>query len=295
MEELDERMQELQSQISGQEEHWNNMQHQFSDAIEEKLDRLELKAFRKHIDEAWNRNMEELENRLLRENAAGIKKQLPVPFSCLSCDRMLTVQVPGQYPETLPYLPPLPPSKEPPHSQRRPIVHGSVPRVPQSSGDRQSSSFKLPPIQDSLRNKAFPQGLVTLPNKPRVSQLLGRGGHIPRGCNDQLPVLTRTLDEPGVALSGHGDQGSRDWLSAGSAPGPWGSLAKQVTLLLPCPGLAELSQTGQPRGLGAHPCLSPPGPATSWDHRPGTAPRHVSRAPGLLLPAQPRHTSTALK
>nr|XP_041576019.1 glutamine-rich protein 2-like [Taeniopygia guttata] len=233
MERLDKRMQELQSQISGQEEHWNNMQQQLSSVVEEKLDRLELKAFSSQMEETWNRNMEELENRLLCDSAAGIKKQLPVPFSCLSCDRMLTVQVPGQYPETLPYLPPLPPSKEPPPSQRRPVAHGSVPRVPQRSGDRQSSSFKLPPIQHSLRNKAFPQGPVTLPNKPRVSQLLGRGGHIPRGCNDQLPVLTRTLDEPG--------------------------------------------------------------PATSRDHRPGTAPRHVSRAPGLLLPAQPRHTSTALK
>lgn len=47
------------------------------------------------------------------------------------------------------------------------------------------------------------------PSQPRVSQLLGRGGHIPRGGNDQLPVLTRTLDEPGVALSGHGDQGEK--------------------------------------------------------------------------------------
>ncbi|NXV58091.1 QRIC2 protein, partial [Molothrus ater] len=95
MEELDERMQELQSQISGQEQHWNNTQQQFSDAIEDKLDRLELKAFRKHLEDSWNRNMEELKDRLLRENAAGIK-QLPVPFSCLSCDRMLSVQVPGQ-------------------------------------------------------------------------------------------------------------------------------------------------------------------------------------------------------
>ncbi|NXV60350.1 QRIC2 protein, partial [Molothrus ater] len=96
MEELDERMQELQSQISGQEQHWNNMQQQFSDAIEDKLDRLELKAFRKHLEDSWNRNMEELEDRLLCENAAGIKKQLPVPFSCLSCDHMLSVQIPGQ-------------------------------------------------------------------------------------------------------------------------------------------------------------------------------------------------------
>ncbi|XP_053817648.1 glutamine-rich protein 2-like isoform X1 [Vidua chalybeata] len=165
MEELDERMQELQSQISDQEQHWNEVQRQFSDAIEEKLDRLELKTFRKHLEDSWSRNMEELENRLMRENAAGIKKQLPVPFTCLSCDRMLTVQVPGQSPKTLPYLQPLPPSKEPQHSQRRPVAHGSVPGVPPSSGDHQSSSFKLPPTQGSLRNKAFLQGLVTLPNK----------------------------------------------------------------------------------------------------------------------------------
>ncbi|XP_068066269.1 glutamine-rich protein 2-like isoform X2 [Anomalospiza imberbis] len=179
MEELDERMQELQSQISGQEQHWNKMQQQLSEAMEEKLDRLELKTFRKHLEDSWKRNMEELENRLMRENAAGIKK----------------------YPETLPYLQPLPPSKEPQHSQRRPVAHGSDPRVPQSSGDHQSSSFKLPPIQDCPRNKAFLQGLVALPSKPRVTQLLGRGGHMPRGRNDQLPALIRTLDEPGPATS----------------------------------------------------------------------------------------------
>ncbi|XP_064251044.1 glutamine-rich protein 2-like [Passer domesticus] len=74
MEELDERMEELQSQISGQEQHWNKMQQQISDAMEEKLDRLELKTFRKHLEDSWNRNMEELENRLSRENAAGYKK-----------------------------------------------------------------------------------------------------------------------------------------------------------------------------------------------------------------------------
>ncbi|XP_058710734.1 glutamine-rich protein 2-like [Poecile atricapillus] len=74
MERLDERMQELQSQISGQEEHWNKMQQQFSDAMEEKLDRLELKAFSSEIEETWNRNIEELETRWMRESAAGFKK-----------------------------------------------------------------------------------------------------------------------------------------------------------------------------------------------------------------------------
>ncbi|NXB07762.1 QRIC2 protein, partial [Cnemophilus loriae] len=96
MERLDERMQELQSQISGQKQHWNKVQQQLSLVVEEKLDRLELKAFRKRLEESWNRNIEDLEKRMMGESGAGIKKQLPVPFTCLSCDRMLTMQVPGQ-------------------------------------------------------------------------------------------------------------------------------------------------------------------------------------------------------
>ncbi|NXV54860.1 QRIC2 protein, partial [Molothrus ater] len=97
MERLDERMKELQSQISGQEQHWNNTQQQLDLVEEKKLDRLELKTFSNQMEETWNRNLEEMENRLLRENALGTRsEQLPVPFSCLSCDRMLSVQVPGQ-------------------------------------------------------------------------------------------------------------------------------------------------------------------------------------------------------
>ncbi|XP_064251096.1 glutamine-rich protein 2-like [Passer domesticus] len=165
MEELDERMEELQSQISGQEQHWNKMQQQISDAMEEKLDRLELKTFRKHLEDSWNRNMEELENRLSRENAAGYKKQLPVPFTCLSCDRMLTVQVPGQSSETLPYLQPMPPSKEPQHSQRRQLVNGRVPRVPQSSGDHQSRSSTMQNIKASPYTSAELQRFLVLHNK----------------------------------------------------------------------------------------------------------------------------------
>ncbi|RLV62570.1 hypothetical protein DV515_00019175 [Chloebia gouldiae] len=74
MERVDKIIQELQSQISGQEEHWNNVQQQLSCVVEEKLDRLELKAFSSQMEETWSRKMEELENRLLRESAAGIKK-----------------------------------------------------------------------------------------------------------------------------------------------------------------------------------------------------------------------------
>ncbi|KFO55393.1 Glutamine-rich protein 2, partial [Corvus brachyrhynchos] len=74
MEQLDERMQELQSQISGQKQHWDKVQQQFSDAMEEKLDRLELKAFRKRLEDSWNRNIEELERRMMGDSGAGIKK-----------------------------------------------------------------------------------------------------------------------------------------------------------------------------------------------------------------------------
>nr|XP_041576065.1 glutamine-rich protein 2-like [Taeniopygia guttata] len=200
MERLDKRMQELQSQISGQEEHWNNMQQQLSCVVEEKLDRLELKAFGSQMEETWNRNMEELENRLLRENAAGIKKQLPVPFSCLSCDRMLTVQVPGQCPETLPYLPPLPPSKEPPHSQRRPVAHGRFPRVPPSSGDHHNSSSMVQNIRASLQRSGQQQAL-TVQKKPSVTQLLDSDGHISRGRKVQHPTAIRTQDTSGPAAS----------------------------------------------------------------------------------------------
>lgn len=51
--------------------------------------------------------------------------------------------------------------------------------------------------------------LLLFPSQPRVTQLLGRGGHIPR---DQLPIVIRTLDEPGVALSGQGDPGEMSLL-----------------------------------------------------------------------------------
>lgn len=37
MERLDERMQELQSQISGQKQHWNKVQQQLSLVVEEKV------------------------------------------------------------------------------------------------------------------------------------------------------------------------------------------------------------------------------------------------------------------
>ncbi|XP_005056484.2 PREDICTED: uncharacterized protein LOC101808634 [Ficedula albicollis] len=191
-------MQDLQSQISGQKQDWNEVQQKLNFVEEEKLDRLELKAFRKHLEESLNRDIENFEKRVTGDSGAGIKKQLPVPFSCLSCDRMLSMQVPGPYPETLPYLQPLPPSKETRHSQRKSVVNGSVPRVPQSCGDHQISSSTMQHIIASPHTSAQVQRLLVLSNKPRVAQLLDSGGLIPRGRDDQLPVVTRAQDESGT-------------------------------------------------------------------------------------------------
>ncbi|NWY65218.1 QRIC2 protein, partial [Erithacus rubecula] len=96
LERLDERMQDLQSQISGQKQHWNEVQQKVNFVEKTKLDRLELKAFRNQMVEMWKRSISELESKIREDDAAaGIKRQLPVPFSCLSCDRMLSMQVPG--------------------------------------------------------------------------------------------------------------------------------------------------------------------------------------------------------
>ncbi|NXF71778.1 QRIC2 protein, partial [Sclerurus mexicanus] len=74
MERLEERMQKMQSQVSGQNQHWNKVQQQLSDEMENKLDRQEMKAFHEQIEDTWQRSLEELENRLKADSAAGYKK-----------------------------------------------------------------------------------------------------------------------------------------------------------------------------------------------------------------------------
>ncbi|NXR96032.1 QRIC2 protein, partial [Hypocryptadius cinnamomeus] len=110
MERLEERMQELLRRVMGQEQRWQEAQQQFSDALDSKLDRLELGPFQKQLEDTWARTIKDLKDELTVEidDAAGIKQQLLVPFKCLSCDRQLTMQVPGPHIDTLPLFPPLP-------------------------------------------------------------------------------------------------------------------------------------------------------------------------------------------
>ncbi|RLW05224.1 hypothetical protein DV515_00005257 [Chloebia gouldiae] len=97
MEHLEDRMRELLRRVLGQEQRWQEAQQRFSDALDSKLDRLELGPFQKQLENTWARTIKDLKDELTVEvdDAAGIKQQLLVPYKCLSCDRQLNVQVPG--------------------------------------------------------------------------------------------------------------------------------------------------------------------------------------------------------
>ncbi|NWU22040.1 QRIC2 protein, partial [Dyaphorophyia castanea] len=112
MERLEERLRELLRRVSGQEQRWQEAQQRFSDALDSKLDRLELGPFQKQLEDTWAKIIEDLRDELSVEldNAAGIKRQLLVPYNCLSCDRHLNMQVPGPHIDTLPLFPVLPSS-----------------------------------------------------------------------------------------------------------------------------------------------------------------------------------------
>ncbi|NXS18990.1 QRIC2 protein, partial [Mystacornis crossleyi] len=112
MERLEERLRELLRRVSGQEQRWQETQKQFSVALDSKLDRLELGPFQKQLEDTWVKIIKDLKDELSVEldNAAGIKRQLLVPYNCLSCDRHLNMQVPGPHIDTLPLFPVLPSS-----------------------------------------------------------------------------------------------------------------------------------------------------------------------------------------
>ncbi|NWT66275.1 QRIC2 protein, partial [Prunella himalayana] len=110
MEHLEERMRELLRRVLGQEQRWQEAQQRFSDALDSKLNRLELGPFQKQLEDTWAKMIKDLKDELTVEidDAAGIKQQLLIPLKCLSCDRQLTVEVPGPHIDTLPLLPSLP-------------------------------------------------------------------------------------------------------------------------------------------------------------------------------------------
>ncbi|XP_051665425.1 glutamine-rich protein 2-like [Manacus candei] len=211
MERLDKRMQEMQGQVLGQNEQWNEVQQQLNNMMENKLDRLELKPFHKQMEKIWQKSIKELEKKMAEsDSAAGLRKQLPVPFTCLSCDHPVKTQVPGPKPETLPYLQPVPPIKNfrpmPPRkdaeqSQRRTVVNGKIPRVAPSIGNPQRSRSPELQIQASPRNNVRLKGITALPSKPNVTKVVGTSGPNSPDQKDQTPAVDSAQEEPGPSTS----------------------------------------------------------------------------------------------
>ncbi|NXT95758.1 QRIC2 protein, partial [Anhinga rufa] len=98
MERLNEMIQEMLSRVTGQEQGWHQVQRQLSEEMGSKLDRLELGPFQQRLEEHWKSTLEQLKEKAPQtedDDAAGIKKQLLAHFHCMSCDRPLSMLVPG--------------------------------------------------------------------------------------------------------------------------------------------------------------------------------------------------------
>ncbi|NWV68350.1 QRIC2 protein, partial [Malurus elegans] len=152
MERLEDRLRELLRRVSGQEQRWQEVQQQFSDALDTKLDRVELGPFQKQLEDTWAKIIKDVKDELSvkPEEAAGIKQQVLVPYKCLSCDRHLNVNVPGPHIDTLPLLPSLPcshaaqpsnPNAEEQHGHRK-VVGG---KFLKSQGCRDQDTSNAPP------------------------------------------------------------------------------------------------------------------------------------------------------
>ncbi|OWK62752.1 Glutamine-rich protein 2 [Lonchura striata] len=160
MERLEDRMRELLRRVLGQEQRWQEAQQRFSDALDSKLDRLELGPFQKQLENTWARNIKDLKDELTVEidDAAGIKQQLLVPYKCLSCDRQLNMQVPGPK-----------------------LVISKFLKVQSCKGQDTSSA----PLKAVLH----------LSKKPGVTELLGVDDHVDQGQEHRPEVAKRAQDE----------------------------------------------------------------------------------------------------
>ncbi|CAM9147068.1 unnamed protein product [Bubo scandiacus] len=278
MERLNEMIQETLSRVTGQEQGWHQVQRQLSEEMDSKLDRLELGPFRQQLEEHWRSTLEQLKEKeplTEADDAAGTKKQLLAHFHCMSCDRPLSVLVPGPHIVAIPYMPPLPPhlagrshtvlemEQTPQHSHRERVAECGYPSVPRRCGGRHTLTHSL---QRGPRRQPHPPGAprplqpaTLLPIKHDEMELLGQDGHIYRGRRGvQLPVLVGKEDFPRAKPK--------------LSPRQWD--ARDTSRLLSRPQSAASS-------------LSQPGIPTSPEHRPASSHRRLSQARGLLLRPQP--------
>ncbi|KAM9640263.1 glutamine-rich protein 2 isoform 2-T2 [Morphnus guianensis] len=229
MERLNEMIQEMLSRVMGQEQGWHQVQRQLSEKMDSKLDRLELGPFQQQLDEHWKTILEQLKEKappMEADDAAGIKKQLLAHFHCMSCDRPLSMLVPGPHIVAIPSMPPLAPrlaghphtilelEQTQQHSHRERAAECGYPSVPRHCGGQHTLTHPLqrcPRLQPGTPRPLQPHTL--LPIKHDEMELLGQDGHIYRGRRDgQLPVLMGKEGTAGAHLGrgsgrGEGDSG----------------------------------------------------------------------------------------
>ncbi|XP_027565403.1 glutamine-rich protein 2-like [Neopelma chrysocephalum] len=191
MESLEERMREMLKRVLGQEQRWQEALQQLRDALDSKLDRLELGPFQKQLEETWGRMIKELKDEMsvTADDAAGIKQQLLVPYKCLSCDRDLNMQVPGPHIDTLPFYPPMPishaarPTTSIPEEQAQQHGYRKLP-----SG---RSHLKLQSDRGQYTSNAQLKDALWLSKKPGVTELLGADGCINHRQEHRSKVAVR--------------------------------------------------------------------------------------------------------
>ncbi|KAM9556612.1 glutamine-rich protein 2-like [Guaruba guarouba] len=194
---LNERNQEMLSRVTGQEQRLHEVQQQLWEEMASKLDRLELGPFQQQLHEHWKSNLEQLKEmapRMEADDAAGIRKQLLADLQCLSCDRQLSMRVPGTPIPPVPPFPPLVPhvtgqshpvlKMEQTHRER--MVACRYPTVPRQCGGQHTLTH---PLQRSLClqlvQPSSPQALqpsTLLPSKHDKIELLGQDSRTADSC-----------------------------------------------------------------------------------------------------------------
>ncbi|XP_071607808.1 glutamine-rich protein 2-like isoform X2 [Heliangelus exortis] len=203
LERLEQRIQEMMlSQVASQKQDYIQSQEKLLEQMESKVDCQELGSLQKQLEERCKSILEQGKGKLLPEgnDAAGVKSPLLAQLSCLSCDRPLSMRVPGPYQEALPYLPPLSPHLAMQQESNPRLEHGhrelaakcKYPRVPRDCGGQHTLT---PKQQHPLRLQPLLPSDLQLLQPPRKDEmeLLGQDGAMDRaqqdGCLPTLPPV----------------------------------------------------------------------------------------------------------
>ncbi|XP_026716595.1 glutamine-rich protein 2 isoform X2 [Athene cunicularia] len=330
VERLHEMIQEMLSRVTGQEQGLHQAQQQLREEMDSKLDRLELGPFRQQLEEHCRTILEQLKEKAPlteADDAAGMKKQVLAHFHCMSCDRPLSMLVPGPHIVAIPSMPPLHPNlagrshtaldveETPQHSHRERAAERGYPSVPRRCGGRHTLTHPLqrcPCPQPLLPGALRPLQPQTLPPiKHDEIELLGQDGHIYRGQRgEQLPVLVGKEGTAGPCFrrrSGRSEGGSGvgrvpSFLSTHVPPGSpqpssLCSLLPNVPRAKPklSPRQWDTRDTGRllSRAQSAGSSLSQPGTSTSPETSPASSHGHSAQEWELLPPLDRSSTPEA--